>query len=163
MNWTLSLPAPPSSLILDSSGNASLPAEATQSWHSPTRISEGAYIHHAAVFEIRSYAVSGGYGHQATYDANGKLITTTISAGTADYRAPTGAIMFGRKEDHRVEDMLPFVRALQLDGNPILVANRLSIFRENFPLNLNRPCLRQGTYTDKYIQLRPTLPSGTLP
>ena len=162
-NWTLSLPAPPSSLILDSSGNASLPAEATQSWHSPTRISDGAFIHHAAIFEIRSYAVAGGYGHQATYDEEGHLIKSTISAGTADYRSPTGALMFGRKEDHRVEDMLPFVRALQLDGNPILVANRLSILRENLPLNLNRPCLRQGTYTDKYIQLRPTLPTGTLP
>lgn len=162
-NWTLSLPQPPSSLLLDSYGNASLPAEATRSWHSPERIPDGGYIHHAAVYEIRSYAVPGGYGHQATYDENGLLITTTISAGTADYRSPTGALMFGRKEDHRVEDMLPFVRALQLDGNPILVANRLSILRENLPLNLNRPCLRQGAYTDKYIRIRPTLPTGSLP
>ncbi len=163
MSWTLFLPRPPAFLHLDENGNASLPSEASADWHSPNRISSGGYIHHAASYELRSFAVPGGYGHQATYDSSGILITNTISAGTADYRSPTGALMFGRKEDHRVEDMLPFVRALQLDGNPILMDNALSLLRENLPLNLDRPCLRQGPNTDKYIQLRPTLPTGILP
>ena len=58
---------------------------------------------------------SRGHGHQACYDANGFLITTGVAAGSADFVAPTKR---GGFIGHQAEDVHPFIRALQLDGNP---------------------------------------------
>ncbi len=112
-----------------------------------------AFLHHDAKYEMRSGPISGGHGHQATYDANGVLIETPIAAGTADIAAPYYAndtlhARTGNK--HLKQDVQPFLRALQLDGNPVLprYINR----------NLNRPCIYRGPNTDKYVERRPVLP-----
>ena len=117
------------------------------------------YLHHDAAYEMRSEAV-GDHGHQATYREDGTLIRTTIAAGTADYNHPWS---FGMSwgsvvvEKHYVNDVVPFLRAISLDGNPGVYSGRY------IPKNLTRPCLYQGTNLSEYILRRPTLPTGTTP
>ena len=97
--------------------------------------------------------VEGEHGNQATYDAQGNLIRTTIAAGTADKRGPydeNGGLRVS--VGHRNEDVWPFILALQLDGNPVHVRGIVDI-----PKALTRPCLRQGTFTETYLSLRPTI------
>jgi hypothetical protein len=112
------------------------------------------FLHHNVKYEMRSGPVSGGHGHQATYDANGVLIETPIAAGTADIAAPYYANDMLRArtgKQHLKQDVQPFLRALQLDGNPVLPRD---IYR-----NLNRPCIYMGSNTDEYIEKRPVLPN----
>ena len=78
--WASELPPPPQQL----------PSEATENWHAPE--TPGRFMHHDAVYELRSKPINGGHGHQATYDGNGILITSTIAAGTADFAAPAGRV-----------------------------------------------------------------------
>ena len=100
----------------------------------------------------------GSHGHQATYREDGTLIRTTIAAGTADFNHPLSfAWDGGVAELHRRNDVLPFLRALSLDGNPGVYNNR------HVPTSVTRPCLYQGPNTDEYILRRPTLPTGTHP
>ncbi len=102
---------------------------------------------------MRSGPITGGHGHQATYDANGVLIETPIAAGTADIAAPYYAndMLRARTGDkHLTQDVQPFLRALQLDGNPVLP--------RDINRNLNRPCIYMGLNTDKYVEKRPVLP-----
>ena len=158
LSWTASLPRPPHQLNLSTNAEtgevtASLPSQPScPEWSQPSRIDPGKYIHHDAVFEIRT-EMEGAHGNQATYDSDGKLITSTISAGTADFEGPydswgwpTGAI------SHRDKDVLPFIRALQLDGNPAVATPS-----DYSPSNLTAPCLHQGSFLDQYIQCRPTI------
>ena len=122
------------------------------------RTKNNTYLHHDAKYEMRSGPVSGGHGHQATYTADGVLIGSPIAAGTADIAAPYYAndMLRARTGDkHLRQDVQPFLRALQLDGNPVLPRD---IYR-----NLNRPCIYKGSNTDKYIEKRPVLPTGTQP
>jgi len=89
------------------------------------------------------------------YDANGILIESGIAAGTADLFAPYDAKnKLKWDKTHRNQDVYPFIRALQLDGNPVR-ANNLVI-----PTNLTRPCIHEGTNTGKYLEKRPPLPTG---
>ena len=53
--------------------------------------------------------------------------------------------------------VLPFIRALQLDGNPVHPNSTL------IPTNLNRPCMYEGNHTQLYLTKRPTLPTGKRP
>ena len=115
---------------------------------------------HNVVFEIRSVPQPGAHGHQATYRADGALITNTIAAGTADFAAPSPKIYPRRLSRHRENDVLPFIRALQLDGNPCLPDNGLSAATELVPRNLNRPALFEGQNTRRYIEHRPPFPTG---
>jgi len=94
---------------------------------------------------MRSVEVAGGHGNQACYGADGKLITSGIAGGTADYRV-------GNKSNVRThvrEDVYPFLRAVWLDGNP---GKRTTMN------NITRPCLYEGDYIIKYIQCRPITP-----
>lgn len=118
------------------------------------------YLHHNAVYEMRSAPIAGGHGHQATYDANGNLIRATIAAGTADKVSPTS---LGAKRRHRQYDVHPYLDALQLDGNPVLPSNATGLMTETVPSRLNAPCLYQGSFTDSYLFCRPTTPTGTTP
>ena len=112
-------------------------------------------MHHDAKYEMRSMPISGYHGHQSTYDGNGILITNPIAAGSADLFAPYNALgMPYLDRDHRDNDVYPFIRAMQLDGNPVLPR---SVFK---PTNFNRPCLYIGEKTDQYISKRPVLPTG---
>jgi hypothetical protein len=109
------------------------------------------FLHHDAKYEMRSKPTSDGHGHQAMYNIGGQLITAPIAAGTADMYAPfdSRGIPSSAKK-HRKEDVYPFIRALQLDGNPVLP--------RDINRNLNRPCIYKGPNTDKYIERRPVLP-----
>ncbi len=115
------------------------------------------FMHPGATFEARSKPVPGGHGHQATYDARGELITSTIAAGTADYVSPEKNAI-----KHRNEDVWPYINALHLDGNPGLPDNGFGILTEMVPLNISHPCIYQGTFLNQYLQLRPTLSHGAL-
>jgi hypothetical protein len=76
--------------------------------------------HYDARYEMRSEVVEGGHGHQACYYANGDLIEANsnsapeliAAAGTADRGAPGEGL-------HMERDVWPFIRAAQLDGNPV--------------------------------------------
>ena len=157
------LPAPPSRLETNGVGGATLPVACQADWFEPEPVDPGNYLHHGAAFEIRSIPVPGRPGHQATYREDGTLITNTIAAGTADFAAPSPKTDVFQLLDPRKEDVLPFVRALQLDGNPCLPDNGLSTATELVPRNLSRPALFEGQNTRRYIELRPTLPTGTVP
>jgi len=161
--WIASLPSPPSRLETNGVGGAALPPACRMDWFEPETVDPGNYMHHGAAFEIRSVPRTGGYGHQATYREDGTLITNTIAAGTADFAAPSPKIYPRRLNRHRENDVLPFIRALQLDGNPCGPDNGLSAATELVPRNLSRPALFEGQNTRRYIELRPSLPTGITP
>ena len=47
--------------------------------------------------------------------------------------------------------MIPFLRAISLDGNPGVYNYRYA------PTNLDRPCLYQGSFLEKYLECRPII------
>jgi hypothetical protein len=121
------------------------------------------YYHWGATYEMRSARTAGGHGHQATYNANGQLITDSncpvigpkdfpcVSAGSAD-KSHYSNVLF---DSHLDNDVLPFIRAAQLDGNPVN--------RTGPATDLTRPLIRVGENIQKYFKVRPTvarLPSG---
>ena len=108
---------------------------------------------------MRSLAIAGGHGHQATYNASGELITATIAAGTADKVSPQ-SIWNGTAARHRMTDVHPYIRALQLDGNPILTDNLSGMFTDSIPTRFSRPCLFQGDEANAYLDRRPPTPTG---
>ena len=125
-------------------------------WRKPEKINS--YFHPGAAWEMRSYPVAGGHGHQACYDKNGILIRSGVSAGTADFVSTvnsSGRIM--PSVGHRNEDVWPFIRAAQLDGNPCL-PNSVTV-----PTDFKRPMMFQGSHLDMYLKVRPPLPTGTRP
>jgi hypothetical protein len=159
ISWTTNLPRPFARITIHVSNgitNAVDPEPtAPNRWEKPHPINS--YLHHDAKYEMRSGPVSGGHGHQATYDANGVLIETSIAAGTADFVAPydkNDSVRIWSASEHRDKDVHPFIRALQLDGNPVHPNNK------KVPTNLTRPCIYEGPNTDKYIEKRPVLPTG---
>ena len=149
LSWTIGLPAPP---LINPNGE-------TTDWYSPG--TPGSFMHHDAVFDMRSKPVAGGHGHQATFDAAGNLVTNgTIACGTADYVSPE-SIWNGSKYSHKEEDVQPYFFALHLDGNPGLPDNGTGLLTELVPSRLTRPCIHQGFYTRQYLRLRPSFPTGT--
>ena len=144
--WLENLPKPYTSIII-SNDIPRLPETAHgNEWEIPRAIRPASFLHHNAIYETRSFATHNGHGHQATYDAQGNLITDTIAAGTADFASPLSSF---RLRQHVREDVEPFIRALQLDGNPCI---------PNFRNDLGRPCLYQGTNLNNYLQVRPPRP-----
>lgn len=113
----------------------------------------------AAAWEMRSKPDADGHGHQATYDNAGSLITSTIAAGTADKVSP-GSWYDKRTANHRNIDVIPYIMALQLDGNPVWADNLTGLIRNIVPSRLDRPCIYVGTETEEYLRLRPTPPTG---
>jgi hypothetical protein len=128
-------------------------------WDEP--VSEGTafgiwpnHYHRGATYEMRSIETPGGHGHQATYDSNGRLITDAncpligpegspcIAAGSADKSHPSNLVF----ENHRDNDVTPFVQAAQLDGNPVTGT-----------VNLTGPLTVVGEYIQMYFKVRPTL------
>lgn len=112
-------------------------------WNEPSAVG-GNLLHHDAAYEMRSRANSAGHGNQACYRADGSLIRSGMSGGTADFAA--GA--WDTVRSHVREDVNPFLHSLHLDGNPC----GITTFN-----NITRPCLRQGEFIDKYIQCRPVV------
>lgn len=154
--WTKSLPKPFATIDV-AGGRAADPEPPGPdgrpgTWDAPHRIKAGTYLHHDAAWEMRT-TIPGESGNQATYDADGRLIRSTIAAGTADRFGPYGASGSAKwSAKHRNEDVWPFIRALQLDGNPARIPGLVG-----FPTKISRPCLRQGANTEKYLELRPTI------
>lgn len=155
LSWTTNLPSPFAAITFSTNWFGVVSPGVTNlsgsGWGLPHAINS--FLHHNATFEMRSGPVADGHGHQATYNANGTLIENPIAAGTADISAPyfaNGLIRPTGTALHLKEDVQPFIRALQLDGNPVLPTeiNR----------NLNRPCLCKGANTDRYVERRPVLP-----
>jgi hypothetical protein len=120
-------------------------------------------MHPKAVYELRASSLFNEHGHQATYDAQGNIITESIKAGTADFSTPYPVIIGWRPINHRENDVHPYIRALQLDGNPVLPIDKSGGVSISFPRNLNRPPLRVGPFTQQYLDRRPTTPSGVQP
>ena len=147
-SWAGQLPKPPKHK----------PDGEMSAWNGPE--TPGTYMHHDAVFELRSKPVSGGHGHQATYDGGGNLIEDgTIACGTADYVSPE-SLWDGSKKAHREADVKPYLKALHLDGNPGHPDNGSGLFSETVPSRLTLPCLHQGYYLRQYLNKRPSFPTG---
>ena len=166
MSWTANLPPPFANITITISNGTTNAVDpepgAPNLWGSPHGINS--YLHHDAKYEMRSGPVSGGHGHQATYDVNGIIIEDPIAAGSADISAPYYANDLLRARNgttHREEDVYPFIRALQLDGNPVHPENAWYGFGiADIPINLNRPGIYKGAKTDQYVARRPVLPTG---
>jgi hypothetical protein len=146
LTWISLLPKPYAKLVYSTNSNGRVTAVDPEpsdpgNWGRPSSTA-GNFLHHNAMFEMRSNTVSGGHGNQACYGADGKLITNGIAGGTADY----GAGKIGRARTHVKQDVKPFLRAVWLDGNP----GKATTFN-----NITRPCLCEGSYIFKYIQCRP--------
>ncbi|MGD9873042.1 MAG: hypothetical protein AB7T27_02110 [Kiritimatiellia bacterium] len=147
-SWLEELPAAYSSLA---TGNTNPePATCTnQLWDDVGSFDEEDYYHPGASFEMRSVETPGGHGHQACYTDAGVIITSGVSSGTADYVKPDILTW----TDHRDLDVLPFVRAAQLDGNPVS-ANDFA------PDSLDRPMMYEGSKLQQYLQVRPPVPNS---
>jgi hypothetical protein len=156
IGWTTNLPPPLANITINISNGATNAVDPEPNlfgglWGSPHSISS--YLHHDAKHEMRSGPVAGGHSHQATYDEDGVLVENPIAAGTSDISAPyyaNGIVRGVGTFKHLKEDVQPFFRALQLDGNPV---HPTDVNR-----NLNRPCIYKGSNTDRYIERRPVLP-----
>jgi len=154
LSWTNGLPRPYDSIEITNGTPQDPEPGAPNLWAAPSRINPRSYMHHDAVFEMRSTPV-GQHGHQATYNASGRLITKTIAAGTADFYTPMSISVQYFTELHRHADVRPFLRSLTLDGNPTPPRVQWK------PTALVRPALYEGSYIRDYLQLRPTIPTGT--
>ena len=103
--------------------------------------------HYVAEWEMRSKTTSNGHRHQACYLKNDKLIEANLnsephrlaSAGTVDKK---GGVLA-----HVAADVEPFIRAAQLDGNPVepeALASRIS-----------QPLIIVGNALKAYYKRRP--------
>ena len=136
--WVSELPRPTGSIDVTDLAAVSVPQ-----WKSPSACNS--FLHHSASYEMRSNRTPGGHGNQACFDADGAIILSGISGGTADkaYAAIENV------ENHVPEDVEPFLRALQLDGNPGI---------PNIMNNIHRPCLYEGSCIQDYLICRPITP-----
>ena len=97
--------------------------------------------------------------YQSFHDDTGCLIVQTIAAGTSDKVSPA-SLWDGSITEHRNQDVTPYIRALQIDGNPILTDNATGLFPNGVPTRFTRPCIFQGNETDAYLIRRPPTPTG---
>lgn len=116
-------------------------------WPTLTRIDN--QLHPGAVYEMRSAPQADGSGHQATYDANGNLLRQGLAAGSADRASPGNGWNPLRLFAHLRRDVIPFILAAQLDGNPV----RPTLFY----LDLDSPIQNIGAHLRAYSQVRPTM------
>ena len=147
LGWVSELPPPPSEVLFDGMGQISLPLfPARPSWNDPTACNS--FLHHDARYEMRSCATPGGHGNQACFDVNGQIILSGIAAGTAD-RAHAS---IWNVNSHEEQDVIPFLWALQLDGNPGI---------PTFMNDIRHPCLYLGSSIRTYIRCRPIIHPDT--
>ena len=111
--------------------------------------------HYDAEWEMRSRStglMGSGHGHQVCYDDDGNLITpdgteeALAACGTADYEFARDIL---GNSTHVSEDVWPFIRAAQLDGNPIEGQGTLG------PSQLSDPLIRLGDNLQDYFDRRP--------
>lgn len=142
--WLKELPVPYDSLSANETDPE--PAGCTPKlWESSHSINK--YFHPGAVYEMRSQATPGGHGHQVTYDQLGHIIKqSALGAGSADKSHPPSFA-------HRSDDVLPFVWASQLDGNPVECWLGC--------LDLDAPLMHWGVHMDQYFTVRPVWANRT--
>jgi len=99
---------------------------------------------------MRSVETPGGHGHQACYDSSRNLIRNGVSAGTADKRHPSDPL---GSDGHPAQDVVPFIWALRLDGNPVEGTSWHNTVLPN--INLTSKIAYQGFYANEYLELRP--------
>jgi len=114
-----------------------------------TRDEPGKFFHHTSKWEMRSVRTAGKHGHQACYNVVGVVVTTGVSAGSADFGHWKNFYRGG--PSHVEYDVEPFVRALQLDGNP---CKRINL------KHLDHAIIYQGANIDKYLRCRPANPNN---
>ena len=147
--WTDDLPKVYSTLAADRGDPE--PADCDSDWWGDVRDLQNEY-HPFADRQIRSEEING-HGHQACYDSSGNLIKGGLSAGTADwgyYLNPYGP------NGHIDQDVLPFIWAAQLDGNPVQGTPGST----RVPDDLSHPLMYRGSNLNTYLMLRPPL-TGT--
>jgi hypothetical protein len=115
--------------------------------------------HYSAAFEMRSVKTAGGHGHQTCYDEDGNLIEDDeggnqveerrASCGTADAQHWSDVVW---PPTHFTDDVQPFIRAAQLDGNPV----------DGFGA-LNNPLIRWGANLQAYLNRRPPHTANQVP
>ncbi len=156
ISWINELPAVYSTLGTNSfDPEPSITECDQQSWESVDYLDKE--YHPFASFEMRSERING-HGHQTCYNTHGDLIVNGLSAGTADFghhSIPFGA--FG----HITQDVLPFIWAAQLDGNPVQGTPGSTIA----PDNLSHPIIHQGhpgSKLDTYLVFRPIYADNTV-
>lgn len=110
--WLAELPALYSALA-NNNGDPE-PACEPELWEASSAFN--GLLHPNAAFEMRSNVTANGHGHQATYNETGNIITSGVSAGTAD-RAHKSNI-FGSDSHYNV-DVRTFIWAMHLDANPV--------------------------------------------
>ena len=103
------------------------------------------HYHPGAAYEMRSAIRPDGSGHQATYTASGELLRSGVSAGSADRGSPTWNIY--RLIRHASDDVIPYLWAAQLDGNPV---NPLRFYQD-----FDRPLMHEGEHIQAYLKVRP--------
>jgi len=116
----------------------------------------GKYYHHKSAWDMRSKITEHGHGNQACYDADGHIVTSGIAAGTPDYVGVGDGVDPG----HVTYDVDPYVRALQLDGNPCRKDRTYLIIRG---INLTHAVIYQGANTENYLLCRPPTEGVLLP
>ena len=155
-DWLAALPAIYGNVNIES-GNRIDPEPANcdpQRWGRPGDFSstlgfDSARYHPGAAFAMRSKPI-GTVGHQATYRANGSAIRTGVAAGSADRGLPGTS-------NHVDMDVLPFIWAAQLDGNPVEPSPSATI-----PGSLNQALFFDGPSLNKYFFARPAIANNNL-
>lgn len=132
MAWLKDLPTPPDQLEFGSPDRkGQRKAKLPEGWEWDSGLAQRVLGYHPnAAFGIRSKTLTvSGAGQQATYDADGRLITGGISAGTPDRVSPLKSIL-----GHHAADVRPYDLARQLDR-----ADGGSHFRQLY-LEVRPPC-----------------------
>jgi hypothetical protein len=145
LSWLNELPAPYRTLAKNHTDPEPLDCTPKR-WGSSHLFNKN--FHPGAVYEIRSEATPGGHGHQVTYDADGHIIIQPIlGAGSADKGHPSSSNPFAMVR-HFSMDVIPFVWAAQLDGNPVEC-------NASFCSDLDQPLMHWGRHMDQYFVVRP--------
>jgi len=154
-NWLAELPAAYNAL----GPNNSDPEPASPNlWEGVT--TPGKYYHHTTMMQMRSQPTANWHGHQACYNNTGAFIASGVCAGSADFGhwknfSHNAFVMITgspARPSHEELDVLPFIRALQLEGNPSRGGIR--------NMYLTHALVYSGDYIKKYFDCRPAEPNG---
>ena len=162
-NWLEELPAAYGSLAVPTTnwlGVVSRDPEpsTTNLWEGVGSLGPHKYYHHTSVWEMRSQPTANWHGHQACYDEAGVFVEEGVNAGSADFgywnNISYNTLKFWQssRPSHAELDVDPFIRALQLDGNPC--KKTMGGFQTD------HPAIYQGGYLNKYFECRPAKPNG---
>ena len=92
---------------------------------------------------------TGKHGNQATYDIDGKLITSGVAAGSADYKDAVG-----NNSGHQDYDVDTFNLAVELDDYSFETIAGIKAY----PLNIDPN--GDNKNIDKYFEVRPAISSN---